>query len=183
MDASPNPREKQDSGLIDLIAIDRDAKAAAAAAEKARASAPISETPPPYAIDLGSGDDVDMFAMRMQKPWQKFSRAKIAMAAGGVLLFLIGIAVATSGSSEPAKKAVATTQATTTPLPSSIPPPPPVETLTQAAAPAPVAAAPVPAKEPTVANVPAKHKAKSSARKAPRGKGGPKLMKVQSSGV
>ncbi len=181
-------RARQDSGLIDLIAIDREARErnAAREAEEARARSEV----PPVMHDLSAAeDDVDAFAQSMATPWSRLAkldrRSKIAAAAGAALL-AIGIAILSVGgsSSDPAKTAAASAPPPpSTALPANIPPPPPVT-------PAPAPAAESPARNAIATRVEAtdKTKAKKPAASAPRkssGKAGrgPKLMKVQSSGV
>lgn len=185
-----SPRAPQDSGLIDLIAIDREARERAAVreAEEVRARSEV----PPVMHDLsGAADDVDEFARSMASPWSRLAKAdrrsKIAAACGGALLMLGIVIFSVSGSSDAAKSAAvaAPPSPPSTALPANIPPPPPVPVAAPsepAAKPAPVGAAARPTTEER-----APSKAKKPAAAAPRkggGKGhGPKLMKVQSSGV
>jgi len=86
-------RARQDSGLIDLIAIDREARErnAAREAEEARARSEV----PPVMHDLSAAeDDVDAFAQSMATPWSRLAkldrRSKIAAAAGAALLAIDG---------------------------------------------------------------------------------------------
>lgn len=175
-------REAYNSGLIDLIAIDRDARASQKRAEEAAAAERFkSSTPPPIVLAPYGGarasEDVDDFALAMQSPWQKMSRAKKVLAVAGALGLALGmLALATSGGDNTAKATAAKSEPMATAVAAPPPPPPPpapaptTEASVTKVAPAPMAAPP-----------PAKGGAKAGPKKA-RG-GGPKLVKVQSGGV
>lgn len=174
---------QSDSGLIDLIAMDRDARAAHRVIADTPSAAPMSRD----VASSMSDDDIDKFAASMSSPWQRISRAKIAMGAGAIAVVLVGIALLTGaggGDDAKAKTAAASAAATSTsmpalPPPSIPPPPPPVET----AKPAAVTAAPPTTHSTAIA---AKSKPEKARRSTPARKvrsSGPKLTKVASSGI
>lgn len=191
---------QSDSGLIDLIAMDRDARAAEQQARQAlraprvhsvrSVNSVIAETPSaaPMSRDIASSlsdDDLDKFAASMSSPWQRISRAKIAMAAGAVVVVLVGITVLAGGSGDSKAKAAAaiaaaSTSTSLTPPAPSIPPPPPQVEATK-----PAAVTPAPPTTQATA-VAAKSKPDKARRSTPSRKArssGPKLTKVASSGV
>lgn len=175
-------RARADSGVIDLFAIHRQAS------EAPPAPSPLASAPPPaFTTDLLSTpksgpdlgldlDDENPFANRSSK--KKPVYFALIGAAG---LLVIGVAIAAfSGGSEPAKPAAAAKQPAATAEPAP-PAPPPV----MAAVEPPKPAAPTPA-TPSTGAVETKPKAHAHAavrKAAPKKSSGPKLQKVQSSGV
>ncbi len=181
-DSSTSARAKADSGLIDLFAINREAKAAEQAAKEEALARARSEVPPPVILGPSphfASDDVDDFAAAMSSPWRRVSKVKVAIAGGGVALLLICVAIFSSGGDSAKSAAMASPPppaTTAAPLPSTITPPAPDESV-QA-----TAAKPVPT---TTAESPRAEKKvrKSSAPKRKVLSKGPKLQKVQSTGI
>jgi hypothetical protein len=174
-------RARADSGVIDLFAIHKQASEAPPAPD------PLASAPPPaFTTDLlsvpKSGPDLGL-DLDDENPFGKSSAKKkpvyLALAGAGALL-VIGITIAAfSGGSEPPKAAAAQKPAVTAePAPA---PPPPVQTAE------PTPAAPTPAAPSTgaVASSKSPPSRGGSARKAaaPKKASGPKLEKVQSTGV
>lgn len=173
-----------DSGVIDLFAIHKQAS------EAPPAPSPLASAPPPAFTtdllsvpksgpDLGIDDDENPFADTRNKKKPVY----FALAGAGALL-VIGVAIAAfSGGSEPAKTAAAAQKPAVTAEPAPPSPPPPVAT----AEPSPPATA-TPA-APSTGAVASNTKApparnNGAARKAaPKKISGPKLEKVQSTGV
>lgn len=188
-----SPRPQLDSGQIDLIAMDRDARAAMAKMEeeaRAKKAPPSPTSTAPWAVEssLDDGDDVDVFAQSLSSPWKRIPRVKLIAGGAGAFVLLLVIAIfASGGSNDDAKKlaaAVPTPSATDTAaaLPPGIPPPP--AATTPAPTPAPTTAT-TDAKPPTttVADAKPSHGAKGHKPSRRVKPSGPKLMKVQSSGV
>jgi hypothetical protein len=173
-------RARADSGVIDLFAIHKEASVAPPAPD------PLASAPPPaFTTDLLSApksapdfgldiDDDNPFG----QPGAKKKPVYYALAGAGALL-VIGIVIAAFSGSEPAKAAAAQKPAVTA-EPAPAPPPPPVQTAE------PTPAAPTPAAPSTGAVASSKSPpARAGARKAaaPKKASGPKLEKVQSTGV
>ena len=173
--------KREDSGLIDLMAIQREADEEAQKVRTLPLPTPVPSAPPPaYSMDIGSvgsiPDELANGGLRRYLP--KTRRAQIISAAVGVAALLgVVLLIATSGSDEPPKVAAAVQPAPAPPPPAPMPPPP--ETATQ----------PPPAPPPPTAGVattpPAKGaKGKGTAHATPKPKApAVKLMKVPSSGV
>lgn len=182
------PRPQLDSGQIDLIAMDREAREAMQKMEQEALAKKAPPTPPstaPWAVESSLDDDAE-FARSLASPWQRIPRVKLIAGAAGafVLLLVIGI-FASSGGSDDAKKTTAALPAppepTVTALPSSIPPPP-AATPEPAATTATVAAKPPTTTPNTIADAkPHNDKPRKPSRRVKPS--GPKLQKVQSSGT
>lgn len=178
--------QREDSGVIDLFAIHK------RASEAPPAPSPLASAPPPAFTtdllsapksgpDLGLDDDENPFANQSAKKKPVY----FALAGAGALL-VIGVAIAAfSGGSEPAKTAAAAQKDSSRSVaaePAPAPPPPPVQT----AEPSPPATA-TPA-APSTGAVASSTKAPAARghatrKAAPKKSSGPKLEKVQSTGV
>lgn len=181
---------KDDSGVIDLLAIHNKAKAEAAASV---VPPPVSAPPPAFTMDLSSTPDLGGLAEMDELAFADTGKKKkigILVGAAAGCVGLIAILASLAGSSEAeatkaaasprpreAKTEVAPPAAATTSIPVAAAPPPPVET-------APVTTPAPPSTGSPVKAAPARRAPKAGAR-APtkRPAGGPKLTKVQSSGV
>ncbi len=166
---------RNDSGLIDLIAISKRAREEMAQASATRTPVPMTlptgVTPPRAMSSHASGPDfLALDALRRRK------NLLIGAAIGSVALVVVAITIAFSGSSAPAPVAAAARTpvvTVTTPIP-----PPPAPPVVAAPAPEPVAAAAPAAADPVAASTPGKHKKKHSSKSK-----GPKLTKVASGGI
>jgi hypothetical protein len=182
--------DREDSGLIDLMAIHARSKAAM---ESMPPPAPAQSAPPaPVTMDAGASsgalgldplDDLD----GLEAPFAKSRRKPILVGLGVVAaLAVIGIAALSGGDDGAAKTAAAgaaKTEATAAPSPSPSPPPPVAapapspspNDVASAAPPTTAKSAPARAPQPVV---------RAAARPAPAPvAAGPKLTKVQSAGV
>lgn len=170
-----------DSGVIDLFAIHKQAS------EAPPAPSPLASAPPPaFTTDLlsvpKSGPDLGL-GLDDENPFGTSGAKKkpvyFALAGAGALL-VIGVAIAAfSGGSEPPKAAAAANAPAVTAEPAPAPPPPPVVPTAEPAAPTPAAPS-----TGTVASSKAPHARGGAARKAaPKKASGPKLEKIQSTGV
>jgi hypothetical protein len=178
-------RARADSGVIDLFAIHKQAS------EAPPAPSPLASAPPPaFTTDLlstpKSGPDLGL-DIDDENPFgnQGTKKKPVYFAlAGAAALLVIGVAIASfSGGSEPAKPAAAAKQPAATAEPAPVPPPP-VMTAEAPKPAAPTPAAPSTGAVETKAKAPATHGAHAAARKAsPKKSSGPKLEKVQSTGV
>lgn len=182
---------RDDSGVIDLFAIQAEAQARSAA--RVTPEPPLSAPPPAFVTDLSSpawGDPDELALTRRRDP------KKLAFAGAGaaVVIGLLAVLASAFGSSEPDTKAAVRDVKSTTAVAAA--PPPVVTSLPAPAKPAanetavavktpppPTTGTPVRPAAPKVAAKPSGKAAPAhgSARKA--SSGGPKLMKVQSGGV
>jgi hypothetical protein len=167
---------KEDSGLIDIFAMQQkaaDERAEVLAAQKLQpiVAAPLSEVPPAVTRDTNA-DLAEFATAAMGTSWTKKVRPSWIAGGVGAMIAIIALVSLTGGSDD--KKTAAATPAVTAP---AAPPPPAPPPVAIAPAPAPVAAAaPEPAKEVAKKPTSKKHaKAKKS--------GGSKLQKVSSSGT
>ncbi len=169
---------KDDSGLIDIFAMQQkaaDERAEVLAAQNLQpiVPAPLSEVPPAVSRDT-SADLAEFATATMGTSWVKKVRPTWIAGGVGALIAIIALVSFAAGDSKDAKAAAATTAA------APVAPPPPAPELPKTIpAPPPVAAAaptPEPAKE--VAKKPASKK-HAKAKKS----GGSKLQKVSSSGT
>jgi hypothetical protein len=177
-------RARADSGVIDLFAIHKEASIAPPAPD------PLASAPPPaFTTDLLSTpksapdfgldiDDENPFASQGKKKKPVY----FALAGAGALL-VIGVAIAAFSGGEPAAPATAAKQPAQTAEPAP-PAPPPVLTA-EAAPPPPATATPATPSTGAVASKSKHPPARSGgARKAaPKKASGPKLEKVQSTGI
>lgn len=174
-------RPKQDSGLIDILAMQRQAQEERRAAESIPAPAPLSLAP--YALDaaLGGDEELDAMAAAMKRsPLSKIPK-KFLVAGGavaGFLLLVLGVvAVTGGGDDEPTASAgaeapLAMAAAAAPPAPAfdeRVPPPPP--------------AIEEPEPEPVKAKPAAKVAPKRAKKPGKAHRRGPKLMKIQSGGT
>jgi hypothetical protein len=171
-----------DSGVIDLFAIHKQAS------EAPPAPSPLASAPPPAFTtdllsapksgpDLGLDDDENPFAEQGNKKKPVY----FALAGAGALL-VIGIAIAAfSGGSEPAKPAAAAQKPAVTA--EATPPPPPAHTAEPAPPATTTPAAPSTGAVATSPKAPAFHGGGARKAAAPKKSSGPKLEKVQSTGV
>jgi hypothetical protein len=169
---------KDDSGLIDIFAMQQkahDERAEALAAQNVQTivPAPLSEVPPAVTRDTNA-DLAEFATAAMGASWTKKVRPSWIAGGAGALIAIIALVSFTGGDAKDTKKAAATAAATApaappppAPLPAAIPPAPP---------PVAAAAAPEPTKE--VAKKPASKK-HAKAKKS----GGSKLQKISSSGT
>jgi hypothetical protein len=172
-----------DSGVIDLFAIHKQAS------EAPPAPSPLASAPPPAFTtdllsapksgpDLGLDDDENPFAEQGNKKKPVY----FALAGAGALL-VIGIAIAAfSGGSEPAKPAAAAQKPAVT-AEATPPPPPPAHTAEPAPPATTTPAAPSTGAVATSPKAPAFHGGGARKAAAPKKSSGPKLEKVQSTGV
>jgi hypothetical protein len=173
VDSPQSPKE--DSGLIDIVAMQQkahDAKLAALAAEAARPIVPAPLSEPPPAVSRDTGADLAEFGAAMRTSWTK--KVRPSWIAGGVgALIAIFVLVSIAGGSKEETKAAAVSAAANVP---AAPPPAPEPPKAIPPAPAPVAAA---------APEPSKEMAKPASRKRAKAKkpAGSKLQKISSSGV
>jgi hypothetical protein len=170
-------RAKADSGLIDILALQRQAQEERAN-ESQRPSYQPFESPlslAPQAMDTVArgDDDDDVAAMRMSLAPKIPIKFAAAGAAGFVFLLLVGLAVAGTNSDDEAPKAAASAPKTAV----AAAPPPPVSPAPQIVEPPPQ---PIHA---TVATASTKVPAKPGHRGPKRHASGPKLAKIQSSGT
>jgi hypothetical protein len=173
--------------MIDLIAIDREARAAVAAQEAQARKVAHPDSTAPLARDLESAGDLDEFALAMQSPWKRMPKAKkkfVAIGGGVGAAFLIGIAILAGGSGDSSSKAAAVAVATSMPAPPPPQiPPPPAETAVPTPATPPATAPTGTHSMASTSHADHPHHAKAGApRKKPKSSG-PKLQKVQSGGV
>lgn len=178
-------RERQDSGVIDLFAIHKQASVAPPAPD------PLASAPPPaFTTDLLSTpksapdfgldiDDENPFAAQASK-----KKPVYFALAGAAALLVIGVTIAAFSGGEPAKPAAAAKQPAAAAEPAPLPPPP--AHAAEATPPAPATATPATPSTGAIASsskAPAYHG--GGARKAAAVKkiSGPKLEKVQSTGV
>jgi hypothetical protein len=170
---------QDDSGLIDLLAIHNQAKAEAAQAAVARMSDPPSMPPGAFTIDTAAADDAELEAVLAANARKR--KAIIGAGAAAAALVIGLVALVSSGGSEPPKAAAAARAKV------EAAPPPPAAAAPSASVTveAPAAAAQTPPPPTTGTREAAKPpKAKGApAKAAPRKSAGPKLQKVQSSGV
>jgi hypothetical protein len=172
-------RPKADSGLIDILALQRQAQDERAGLAEQRPSyqpfsSPLSLAPQAMDTVARSDDDDDVAAMRMSLAPKIPIKFAAAGAAGFVFLLLVGLAVAGTSSEDEAPKAAASAPKTAV----AAAPPPPMSPAPQSVEP--------PA-QPIHVGV-ATASTKVSAKPAHKGLkrhagGGPKLAKVQSSGT
>jgi hypothetical protein len=186
----------EDSGVIDLFALNERAKQAAAA--KPVAPDPLSAPPPAFTSDVFGNEGRDSGAPGsassdddLENPFAKkpIDKRKLMFGGGAAFLLVVGLMIASfSGSGPDAPKASAAggREAKTESTPPAPPPAPPEITPVVA----PVAASPVPAPPSTGASTSSKAAPRVAGRPSgPMAKpkattaGGVKLMKIQSAGV
>jgi hypothetical protein len=168
---------KDDSGLIDIFAMQQkaaDERAEALAAQQVQTivPAPLSEVPPAVTRDTNA-DLAEFATAAMGTSWTKKVRPSWIAGGVGALIAIIALVSLTGGDSKDAKTAAATTAA-----PAAPPPPAPEPPKAIVAPPPVVAAAPVPEPAKEVAKKPASKK-HAKAKKS----GGTKLQKISSSGT
>jgi hypothetical protein len=174
---------REDSGIIDLMALQARPSVQPQLVDAFRPSDPPS-APSAFTIDTTEASDLgdlDDFAKDVAA---RGRRRNIMIAVGGAVAAL-GIALAAFSGGEPQKPrtALATKVESAPPPPATIAPPPSVSTVLANATPIPpppTTGAPVSAKPPSARSA---RGAAKPVGKAGRGGGGPKLQKVQSSGL
>jgi hypothetical protein len=180
--------DREDSGLIDLFAIHKRGSEAPPPPDEAKVPSPALSGPPPAVSmdllgppastsDLGDLDDENPFANQASK--KKPVYYAIA-GAGALLVIAIGIA-AFSGGGEPAKPAPTTARQPIS-VTTDTPRPAPVQTAEPFAPATTTPAAPTTAAVAPAAKAPSA-KAGAAWKPAPKKSWGPKLEKVQSTGV
>ena len=173
-----------DSGVIDLFAIHKQAS------EAPPAPSPLASAPPPaFTTDLlsvpKSGPDLGL-DLDDENPFGKTNAKKkpvyFALVGAGALL-VIGVAIAAfSGGSEPPKAAAAQKPAVTA-EPAPAPPPPPVQTAEATPPPPPTATPATPSTGAVASKAPATRGGGARKSAAKKVVSGPKLEKIQSTGV
>lgn len=188
----------EDSGVIDLFALNERAKQAAAA--KAVAPDPLSAPPPAFTSDVfGDGRDSALGSASsdddLDNPFARkpIDKRKLMFGGGAAFLLVVGLMIAGfsgSGPDAPKASAAGSREAKTESAPPAPPPPAPPAPPEITPVVAPVAASPVPAPPstgasstskgaPRVAGRPSGPMARPKATTA----GGVKLTKIQSAGV
>src|SRR4051794_6313787 len=85
-------RPKQDSGLIDLFAIQHEAQLAQAAADAAAEAEPSPSSVPTHGFTRDTNADLEAFATGLNRSWwSTLSRKTLALSGAGLVLAFVAI--------------------------------------------------------------------------------------------
>jgi hypothetical protein len=169
--------KEDDSGLIDILAMQRQAR------EERVSAAAATKTPIPVVTAVRGGTTDPDFVASLTRSRRRTKRAVLGVVTASVLMLAVAIGLGVRTSHRNAAAAAARAALAASAAAAAAAPPPPAVVVPSAAPPATQPPLPVLAPEPVAASGPASGKAKKGRKAHPSKPKGPKLMKVTSSGT